>query len=150
MLCVNHPSDLFSSKKGYSCFPLTKVLPARNEGCAGSRYRYICFWFFLKQADVTVKEMCFDAVLSPDISFEICYDRINSVILFFFRYMFQIRSHMFLPATSPSSVMAIDLIKRGHSGFCHVFFLPGCSIIFTAHAICCSRILFWYALYFGE
>ncbi len=56
--------------------------------------------------------MCFDAVLSPDISFEICYDRINSVILFFFRYMFQIRSHMFLPATSPSSVMAIDLFFR--------------------------------------
>ncbi len=76
MLCVNHLSGLFSCKKGYSRFPLAKVLPAWNEGFRESRYRYICFPFFLKQADITGKEMCFDAVLPSDIDrtcFKICF-----------------------------------------------------------------------------
>ncbi len=40
MPCVNHPSNLFSCKKGYNRFLLIKVLSAWNEVYLGSHYKY--------------------------------------------------------------------------------------------------------------
>ena len=51
MPCVNHPSGLFSCKKGYSRFPLTEVLPAWNEVYLESRYRYSYFRAFSQAGD---------------------------------------------------------------------------------------------------
>ena len=59
--------------------------------------------------------------------------------------------HIDLISGLGSKEIAVDFIKRaGSFWFLPRLFLPGCSIIFTARAICCPRILFRYALYFGE